>query len=472
MLLINALHGFRRQLHGHPIPSLSWQAQSYYQAGSALHNKDQRGDRMTVVLPDRMPTRLLLRDFIQQSLYHPLSGYFNRSAPVVGTLASPINHWKVYCREEWKEMIAHWYQELNDQFLTPVELFTPFYGQILARHMMEHRKHNLGQEGHPLVVYEIGGGNGTLACDILDWLRDNRPEVYEMTSYTCVEISTRLAARQFEAVVVNGGHAGRFKIAQGDACEGNTWGKQDFTHSFILGMEVLDNLPHDKVERISGGAEWMQTAVSLDSSHVAKGGRMEDGPWVEQLEALEDPLLIRCLTATYVKPTLEQRLDKGILDKDVAQRREVGEVLWCPTGGMSLLEVLHRERPNHSLILADFDFLPEVRIPGKNAPLVAEKVGGRKVDHDTLFVPWGTADIFFPTDFDALGRIYRAAAESVWGAGRDPSMFKQSISHYHQGAVMKRYKEMARTATIGSFNPMIDDFLNMRLWFGDSQTLK
>ncbi len=52
-------------------------------------------------------------------------------------------------------------------FLTPVELFTPWYGYILARHILEHRKHNLGQEGQPLVLYEIGGGNGTLARDIL-----------------------------------------------------------------------------------------------------------------------------------------------------------------------------------------------------------------------------------------------------------------------------------------------------------------
>ena len=434
----------------------------------------------SVMTSDGVPMRLMLRDFIQQSLYHPIKGYFNRSEPVVGTLSSPINHWKVYCREEWKEMIARRYQELEVSFLTPVELFTPFYGYILARHMMEHRKHNLGQEGHPLVIYEIGGGNGTLARDILDWLRDNRPEVYEMTNYTCVEISTRLAARQFEAVVVNGGHSGRFQITQGDACDQRTWGKQDDTHSFILGMEVLDNLPHDKVERQAERDEWKQTLVVLDPSLAAEGGRMEDGPWKEQLEALSDPLLMRCLDASYVKPTFEQRLDKGfyqlvdwILDKDVVQRQEAGEVLFVPTGAMALLEVLIRARPNHSLVLADFDFLPEVRIAGKNAPLVAEKIGGRKVDHDTLYVPWGTADIFFPTDFEALGRIYRAAAGSVWGAGRDPARdIKLSTSHYHQGAVMKRYKEMARTATIGSFNPMVDDFLNMRLFFGDSRVVK
>lgn len=52
-------------------------------------------------------------------------------------------------------------------FLTPAELFTPWYGAILARHIFEHRKHNLGQDGAPLNIIEIGGGNGTLAKDIL-----------------------------------------------------------------------------------------------------------------------------------------------------------------------------------------------------------------------------------------------------------------------------------------------------------------
>jgi len=33
---------------------------------------------------------------------------------------------------------------------------------------------------------------------------------------------------------------------------------------------------------------------------------------------------------------------------------------------------------------------------------------------------------------------------------------------------MKRYREMERTATICSFNPMIDDFRNARFFFGDS----
>ena len=56
------------------------------------------------------------------------------------------------------------------------------------------------------------------------------------------------------------------------------------------------------------------------------------------------------------------------------QREAEGEALFVPTGSMALLETLHDARPNHSIIAADFDHLPDVKIPGKNAPLVAEKV--------------------------------------------------------------------------------------------------
>ena len=62
-------------------------------------------------------------------------------------------------------------------FLTPVELFTPWYGYILARHILEHRKHNLGLDGTPLVIYEIGGGNGTLARDVLVSYKEGAGEV-------------------------------------------------------------------------------------------------------------------------------------------------------------------------------------------------------------------------------------------------------------------------------------------------------
>lgn len=48
--------------------------------------------------------------------------------------------------------------------------------------------------------------------------------------------------------------------------------------------------------------------------------------------------------------------------------------IFLPTKAYILLESLVKEFPLQSLILADFDELPETVIPGMNAPLVATTV--------------------------------------------------------------------------------------------------
>ncbi|KAG2497193.1 hypothetical protein HYH03_004782 [Edaphochlamys debaryana] len=481
--------------------------------------------------------RLLVRDFIQNSLYHPTLGYFNAPTPPVGSVGGPINYWKIYCRDEFNILISNKYKELETSFLTPAELFSPWYGACIARHMVEHRRHHLGMEGQPLVVVEVGGGNGTLARDVLDWLRDNRPQDYAVTSYTCLEISTSLAARQYDKVVRLGGHGGKFHLRRGSGLDPATWGgtAPDWQHTFVLMMEVLDNLPHDKVFRRRPSDPWQQAVIrplasspsssppsspsaASSPSSPSSAPSMERGPWLEVGEPLLDPLVRRTLAAVYRPPTREQQLDERfnrvldfILARD-AQPASRDEVLWLPTAAAAFMELLHALRPNHSLIAADFDKLPDVRLPGRNAPLVAEKVGGRNIDHDTLFVPWGSADIFFPTDFDALCALYKASAEHVWGpapaapaapapgtppgaagagaaapapaaaaageggAGAGAAVTTSdgaggdiNAEHFRQGAVIKRYREMFNTATICAFNPMVDDFVNARFFFGDSK---
>jgi SAM-dependent MidA family methyltransferase len=51
------------------------------------------------------------------------------------------------------------------------------------------------------VIFEIGAGNGTLAMNILDFIREQYPEVYERTHYQIVEISGRLAELQREKLL-------------------------------------------------------------------------------------------------------------------------------------------------------------------------------------------------------------------------------------------------------------------------------
>lgn len=44
------------------------------------------------------------------------------------------------------------------------------------------------------------------------------------------------------------------------------------------------------------------------------------------------------------------------------------------------------------------------------------QVAGENIDHPSVTsIPWGTADIFFPTDFDMLASLYQWAGQHVWG---------------------------------------------------------
>jgi len=84
-----------------------------------------------------------------------------------------------------------------------------------------------------LVIYEIGAGNGTLAMDILDYIRSEYPEVYERTHYNIVEISGRLANSQLELLVprhpcVTVTHKSIFH-----------WDQREPAPCFFLAMEVI-----------------------------------------------------------------------------------------------------------------------------------------------------------------------------------------------------------------------------------------
>lgn len=51
------------------------------------------------------------------------------------------------------------------------------------------------------IIYEIGAGNGTLALDILNYLRKEYPEVYDRTRYNIIEISGSLVKLQREKLL-------------------------------------------------------------------------------------------------------------------------------------------------------------------------------------------------------------------------------------------------------------------------------
>lgn len=134
---------------------------------------------------------------------------------------------------------------------------------------------------------------------------------------------------------------------------------------FVLAMEVLDNLPHDKV--VWGKDGWQQAVVVLEKvgeADCAPKENLAEGP-------VKDPYIQRVLMEAETLERYQKIYRKaGFMQWITRSRPEA----FLPTGALRLFDALHAALPRHALIAADFDELPEVVIPGLNAPLVASTV--------------------------------------------------------------------------------------------------
>jgi hypothetical protein len=103
---------------------------------------------------------------------------------------------------------------MQASWLTPSEIFTPFYGRAIANFILD--KHSqMADLGSRLNILEIGGGTGTLARDILSHVQTAAPQTYADCSYTSVEISPQLAEVQQRAVSDTAGHGTRYQVGLG-----------------------------------------------------------------------------------------------------------------------------------------------------------------------------------------------------------------------------------------------------------------
>lgn len=146
------------------------------------------------------------------------------------------------------------YKQHDIAWFTPVELFKPWYAYGIAEAIM--RTANLSI---PLKIFEIGGGSGTCAKCILDYMMLNAPaKVYNNMTYTSVEISPSLAERQLETIGEVRSHLSRYKVECRDATDRSGWGPADPQPCWVIMLEVLDNLPHDLVFSPNQVSPWME----------------------------------------------------------------------------------------------------------------------------------------------------------------------------------------------------------------------
>ncbi|KAK9832216.1 hypothetical protein WJX74_003267 [Apatococcus lobatus] len=190
---------------------------------------------------------ILLREFIQEALYSPVFGYFNREDVPVGALPEPLVFSELAGEAEYKRALHASYENLQESWLTPVEVFQPYYGRALAKYIQQ----QASSHDSAIHINELGGGTGTLARNMLDYFHEEDRGLYERLTYTSIEISPKLAALQRQRVGEQ--HAASFRTTTTDACKPEAWGHPSQEPCFILMMEVLDNLPHDR----QSGAVWV-----------------------------------------------------------------------------------------------------------------------------------------------------------------------------------------------------------------------
>ena len=184
-------------------------------------------------------------------------------------------------------------------------------------------------------------------------------------------------------------------------------------HTYILGMEILDNMPHDRLYLDKSGEIGLCSQVTV-TKHKEKESFQE-----QKIPITDD--LIKQFISIYTSQdqnnvSFTQRLRtegiiKRLYDTLRLTPRDEQQSIFAPTGALQLFNQLHLLIPNQTIVLADFDsFLTKQRgnLRGVNSPVVTHKLADptKWKEFDTYLVQKGEADICFPTDFHLLRHAY------------------------------------------------------------------
>ncbi|CAD7701250.1 unnamed protein product [Ostreobium quekettii] len=321
--------------------------------------------------------------------------------------------------------------------------------------------------------------------DVLGHLRDASPREFgRLTEYVILEISPALAEAQGRRAA-EAGLADKVRVVNESALEV----QEKISHSrncFLIALEVLDNLPHDKVV-FNPEDRWAWQAEVMPADHPVLPG-YRDFPQArrsppgtparppshkELFYGVEDPLIHKCMDFLVEaqeawdhkhapRPSPMWGFDSWLASHETMLRPRPGGahpaslavwgksgVVYLPTGQLKLLRAIQKFAPRAQCIFADFDVLPGPVMPGANGPSVRSVVAGEAVDHwDYLDPEFGTADVMFPTDFYALRYCFN-------------KMFGRPTALESTAGFMRRFPEVVAGTTARDGTWLMEvDFLN------------
>lgn len=351
--------------------------------------------------------KMLTRDFVEgmsplcspipvlthssDSLYNPNYGYFSKQA-VIFNPGEPFEFNRIRDELDFQKILGQRYTQFEDKlddkdfnetrqlWHTPTELFRPYYGEAMARYLVT----NYMLAHHPftdLTIYELGAGNGTLMLNILDYIRDVYPDVYERTKYRIIEISSALAAlqsSQLTASAASRGHASHVEIINKSIF---TWDIYVGAPCYFIALEVFDNFAHDAIRYDPFTEQPHQGMVLIDN----------EGEFYEFYTKDIDPVADRFLRVRHAacsKP-FKHPLSGNRLVRNLKSRLPFAPNLtvpeYIPTRLMQFFEMLRDYFPQHQLITSDFNELPG-RVAGYSSPAVQTRYQRRTVPVTTPFV--------------------------------------------------------------------------------------
>ena len=253
--------------------------------------------------------------------------------------------------------------ELRQLWHTPAELFSPHYGEVIARYLLDDYAYNL-YPYQDLIVYELGAGNGTMMLNILDYVRAVRPAMYARMHYKIVEVSSALAALQAQGLKQSAsarGHAPKVEIINRSIFD---WDSYVASPCYILALEVFDNFAHDAIKYRVGSGAPLQSTVIID----------HDGDMFEHYTDAVDAAALRFLErrqascSDFAHPLLDSKR-RGFLRSRAPAPDSLSQAEYIPTRLMQFFQLLYDMFPRHKLVASDFHRLPDA-VAGLNAPVV------------------------------------------------------------------------------------------------------
>lgn len=217
--------------------------------------------------------------------------------------------------------------------------------------------------------------------NVLDYIRDVHPDVYERTQYKIIEISSSLAAlqsSQLNSSATARGHERHVEIINRSIFN---WDIYVGAPCYFIALEVFDNFAHDAIRYDPFTEEPLQGLVLIDNA----------GDFYEFYTKDIDPVADRFLrlrhaacSRPFKHPLSGSRTIRRLrASLPLAANLTVPE--YIPTRLMQFFDTLRQCFPLHQLVTSDFHDLPE-RIAGFSSPVVQTRYQRRTVPVTTPLV--------------------------------------------------------------------------------------